>query len=292
MAPRFERSRAEPWPASSSRSPAGWIPRCRPHSSRTPATGSRPCSCPTGTRTTRATARPRRISRTPGASATNSGSRCTRRASRRNTARACSRTFSPNLRPGARRIPTCSATARSSSASGSTTRDVSAQSASPPVITRGSVPTDGSSAASMPTRTRAISSIRSIRRCSHSANFRSAGSERPRCVPLRASAACRLRTSATRPESASSASARSANSSEPGCRGVRGRSRPRTAPSSAVTAGLSATRLASAAVSAWADCAAPATRPGLSRPRTWPAMHSSSSRAPDTPPFTVSGCAR
>ncbi len=195
-----------------------------------PDTESRPCSCPTGSTTTRAIARRRRISRTRDASPTNWVSRFTRPASRGNIASVFSRISWPSSRPGARRIRMSFATARSSSESGSTMHDGSARSASRPATTRASGPAGGSCAGSMSTRIRAISCMRWTRSSLLSVNSRLAVSGSPRCGRLRASAACRSRRSAIRPGSASSASARLGNSSGAGWRDARARSRPRTAP--------------------------------------------------------------
>ena len=246
-----------------------------------PGIASRRCSCPTGPRTTTATARRPPTSRTRRPSRRNSASRCTRQASRPSTARACSSSSSPSWRRAARRTPTCSATARSSSASASTMRGAWAPIASRPDITHVSIAA-ACCAASTRERTRATSCMPSMPRSSPSPSSRWVTFASPKSGASPAIAACRSPPSATRPASASSASGRSASSSAGGCAAGRGRSRTSTARSSGGIAGSSDTRSASAAASGSAAAKAAAPRPGSRPRRTSGATCSSSSRAPDT----------
>ncbi len=131
------------------------------------------------------------------------------------------RISSPSSAPGARRTPTCSAIARSSSASASTTRAGSA----PQWFATGHYartrqqtrPAPGCSRRATPARTSPTSCTRSSASICRPRSFRSATSTSGRCANWRARPASPSMTSRTAPGSASSASVRSASSSPAAC---------------------------------------------------------------------------
>ena len=114
--------------------PAGSIPPSPRSCSSVAACASPGCSCRTGTTTARASVALKTTAATRLPSAAGSAFPSIRATSPANTGRGCSSTSSPSTAPAARPIPTCCATARSSSAP-SSMKPAPGGSASPPATT-------------------------------------------------------------------------------------------------------------------------------------------------------------